>query len=66
MSKTARHFYGFAAACPGENLFRAEILGFNKSSKTFAYPLLKRSASENLVPKQKEEMEKGSAENGKT
>lgn len=66
MSKITYRFYGSATACPGENLFRAEILGFNKSSKAFAYSLLERSASENLVPKQKDEMEKESAESGKT
>ena len=64
MSQVAHCFDGSATICPGENLFRAEVLRFNTPCRASTYPLLKRSASENLVPKQEDEMEKESTESG--
>ena len=60
MQKIAHGLHGLTAASLGENFLETEVSRLDKSRQTVAYSGVERSASENLVPEQANEMEKES------
>jgi len=66
MPKIAHGLHGLTVTGLGENFLRTEVFRLNKSSQVVPYFGLERSASENLVPEQANEVEKEGVQNGKT
>ena len=62
MSKIAHSFHGPSVTCPRENVCRAEVFRLHIPRKVITNPGLKRSASEDLVPEQEDEVEKDGSE----
>lgn len=58
MPQVAHSLHGLTAESLGENFLGAKVSRLVKSRQVVAYSGAERSASENLVPKQTNEMEK--------